>query len=177
MNDPTIDYDQINALARQAFAHWGQARLAEAAAGYAAAITLVRESGLPAGADLHAQRAGVLDAWGQLDEAVAESELALGAEQARGGASDAAPAVKIARHFLADRLVRQGQAERALEVLAPSLAVLSDDWLLHMTQAEALSAAGRTDDARRAAEHAVAQAGSEAKRAQIAERLAAVLRR
>lgn len=96
-----IEYEQINALARQAFEHWGKGRLAEAAAGYAAAITLVRDNGLPAVADLHAQLAGVLDVQGQLAEAVAQSELALAAEQAQSGASGAGPTVKIARHFLA----------------------------------------------------------------------------
>ena len=170
-----IDYEQINALARQAFEHWGNGRLAEAAAGYAAAITLVRDNGLAAVGDLHAQLAGVLDAQGQLAEAVAQSELALAAEQAQGGASDAGPAVKIARHFLADRLVRQGQPQRALDVLAPSLTASPDDWLLNMGQAEALFAAGRVADARAAAERALANASSEDKRTQLAERLAPVL--
>ena len=101
-----IEYGQINALARQAFEHWGNGRLAEAAAGYAAAITLVLDNGLPAVGDLHAQLAGVLDAQGQLAEAIAQSEQLLAAEQAQGHA-DNSPAVKIARHFLADRLLRE----------------------------------------------------------------------
>jgi len=168
-------YKQINALARQAFEDWGSGRLAEAAAGYAAAIALVRDKGLPAVADLHAQRADVLDAQGQLADAVAQSELALAAEQAQGGASDAAPGVKIARHFLADRLVRQGQPQRALDVLAPSLTALPGDWLLNLTLAEALFAAGRTADARVAAERSLENASSEDKRTQLAERLARVL--
>jgi len=168
-------YTQINTLSRQAFAHWGAGRLDEAAEGFSAAITLLRDGGLPASADLHAQLAGVLDVQGRLDAAVAESELALSAELVQGGASDAGPAVKIARHFLADRLVRQGQPERALDVLAPSLAVLPDDWLLNLTQAEALFAAGRIADARAAAERSLANASSEDKRTQLAERLAAVL--
>jgi tetratricopeptide (TPR) repeat protein len=168
-------YTQINALSRQAFAHWGAGRFAEAVEGYAAAIVLVRDGGLPAIADLHAQLAGVLDVQGRLDEAVSQSELALAAEQAQGGASDAGPAVKVARHFLADRLVRHGQPQRALEVLAPSLAALPDDWLLNFTQAEALFAAGRAADAKVAAERALGNASSDDKRAQLAERLARVL--
>lgn len=176
MSQAPNPYQQSNALSRQAYAHWEAGRLAEAAEGFSAAITLVRDGGLPAVADLHAQLAGVRDAQGQLAEAVAQSELALAAEQVLGGASDAGPAVKIARHFLADRLVRHGHPQRALDVLAPSLAALPDDWLLNMTQAEALSSMRRTDEARVAAERAVAHAGSEAKRAQIAERLAAALR-
>lgn len=168
-------YQHLNALARQAFEHWGSGRLAEAAEGYAAAIAVARDSGLPAVADLHAQLAGVLDAQGQLAEGVAQSELALAAEQAHGGASDAGPAVKIARHFLADRLVRHGQPQRALDVLAPSLAALPDDWLLNLTQAEALFAAGRVADARAAGERSLANASSQDQRAQLAERLAQVL--
>jgi tetratricopeptide (TPR) repeat protein len=168
-------YEPINKLSKQAFAHWGAGRFAEAVEGYAAAIALVHDGGLPAIADLHAQLAGVLDAQGQLEEAIAQSELALAAEQAQGGANDAGPAVKIARHFLADRLVRQGQPQRALDVLAPSLTALPDDWLLNLTQAEALFAAGRVADAKVAAERALANASSDDKRAQMAERVAQVL--
>lgn len=169
-------YEQINRLARQAFEHWGAGRLTEAAQRYAQAITLVQDSSLPAIADLHAQLAGVLDAHRRLDEAVAQSELALAAELAQSDATDARPSVKIARHFLADRLVRQGQPQRALAVLAPSLAALPDDWLLNMGQAEALFAAGRDAEARDAATRSLANAPSEAKRAQLAEHLQAVLR-
>jgi len=168
-------YQHLNALARQAFEHWGAGRLAEAAEGYAAAIAVARDGGLPAVADLHAQLAGVLDAQGRLDAAVAQSELALAAEQAQGGADDAWPSVKVARHFLADRLVRQGQAQRALEVLAPSLVALPNDWLLNLTQSEALFATGRTADARAAAERSLGNASSQDKRTQLAERLAPVL--
>lgn len=168
-------YQQINTLARQAFEHWGAGRLAEAGEAYTAAVVLVRNSGLPAMADLHAQLAAVLDAQGQLDAAVAQSELALAAEQAQAGADDAWPSVKIARHFLAERLTRQGQPQRALEVLAPSLLALPDDWLLNLTQAEALFAAGRSADARGAAERSLGNASSEDKRRQLAEWLAPVL--
>lgn len=175
MSQAQNPYKQINSLARQAFEHWGAGRLAEAAEGYADAIAAARDRGLPAVADLHAQLAGVLDAQGRLIEAVAQSELALAAEQAQGGAGDAGPGVKIARHFLADRLTRQGQAQRALDVLAPALAALPDDWLLNLTHAEALWAAGRSAEARAAADHALANASSDDKRTQLAERLAPVL--
>lgn len=169
-------YEQINTLARKAFKHWGAGRLSEAAATYTEAIALVRDGDLPVYADLHAQLAGVLDVQGLLDESVAQSELALAAEQAQEGATEAWPSVKIARHFLADRLVRLGQPQRALEALTPSLAALPDDWLLNLTQAEALFAAGRAAEARLAAERSLANAPSDDKRALLVERLAPVLR-
>lgn len=169
-------YAQINTLARQALAHWGAGRLAEAAKDYAAAIALGRSQGLPAVADLHAQLAGVLDAQGRLGDAVTQSELALAAELAQGSATEASPGVKVARHFLADRLVRLEQPGLALEALAPSLAASPDDWLLNVTQAEALFAAGRATEARVAAERSLANAPSGDKRALLAERLAPVLR-
>lgn len=169
------DCQQINAVARQAFEHWGAGRLAEAALGYAEAIMLARASGLPAVADLHAQLAGVLDDQSRLDEAIVQSELALAAERAQGGAEDAWPSVKIARYVLADRLTRQGQPQRALGVLAPSLAALPDDWLLNVGQAEALFAAGRTVDAKAAAERSLASAPSAVKRVELAGRLLPVL--
>lgn len=176
------EYAQINALARQALAHWGAGRLLDAAQDYAAAIALVSSQSLPAVADLHAQLAGVLDAQGRLGDAVAQSEQALAAELAQGGATGASPGVKVARHFLADRLTRQGQPQPALDVLAPSLAALPDDWLLNLTQAEALFAAGRAAEAQAAAERSLAHASlahasSDEKRAQLAARLAPVLRR
>ncbi|MFK4703908.1 putative Zn-dependent protease [Roseateles asaccharophilus] len=117
----------------------------------------------------------MLDAQGRLMEAVAQSELALAAEQAQAGATDAGPTMKVARHFLADRLVRNGQPQRALEVLAPSLAALPDDWLLNLTRAEALWAAGRAADAKAAAGRSLGNASAEETRAQLVERLAAVL--
>lgn len=168
--------EALNTGVRQALAHWEAGRLDDAARGFAQAIAAVQEAGWPAVADLHAQLAAVRDAQGQLDAAVAESMRALAAECADAAGDEARPSVKVARYFLADRLVRQGQAQAALAVLAPSLAVLPDDWLLNLMQAEALASAGQPGPARAAAERALAHAPSADKRAQLAERLAPLLR-
>ncbi|RZL34949.1 MAG: hypothetical protein EOP35_16025 [Rubrivivax sp.] len=166
------DYKAVNQLSRLALQHWGEGRLDAAEDGFVQAIAALGAEGNAA--DLHAQLAGVLDAAGRLEEAVTQSELALAGEQSRGQADDQ-PLVKVARYFLADRLARLGRAQPALGVLAPSLAALPDDWLLNTAQAEALHVAGRHDEARAAAAHALAHAGSETKRAQLAERLAPLL--
>lgn len=168
--------EAVNTGVRQARAHWEAGRLDEAAQGFAQAIAAVHEAGWPPVADLHAQLAAVRDAQGRLDAAVAESRRALAAECAEAAGDEARPGVKVARYFLADRLARQGRPHEALQVLAPSLVVLPDDWLLNLMQAEALGAAGQPGPARAAAERALAHAPSGDKRAQLAERLALLLR-
>jgi len=160
------------ALVQQALKYWEAGQLAEAETCFVQAIAAA--DGQAGVADLHGQLAAVLDGAGRLDDAVTRSELALAGELAQGQTDDT-PSVKIARYFLAGRLVRQGQPGRALDVLAPSLAVLPDDRLLNLAQAEALFALGQVAEARAVASRALAQAGSEAKRAQLAERLAPVL--
>ncbi|KQV87052.1 hypothetical protein [Pelomonas sp. Root1237] len=165
--------ESINALARQARAHWEAGRLDAAEACFVRAIAAA--GGQAGVADLHGQLAAVMDGAGRLADAVAQSELALAAELALGQ-GDSQPSVKVARYFLADRLLRLAETGRALKVLAPSLAALPDDWLLNTAQAEALLAVGRADEAKAAARRALANAGSDAKRAQLAERLQAVLR-
>ncbi|MFG6487612.1 hypothetical protein ACG04R_13090 [Roseateles sp. BYS78W] len=160
------------ALVQQALKHWEVGQLAEAETCFVQAIAAA--DGQCGVADLHGQLAAVLDGAGRLGDAVTQSELALAGELAQGQ-TEGTPSVKIARYFLADRLVRHGQPGRALDVLAPSLAVLPDDRLLNLAQAEALFALGQVAEARAAASRALAYAGSEAKRAQLAERLAPVL--
>lgn len=99
---------------------------------------------------------------GRHREATAQHEKAVAAELARG-ASDGDAGVKVARHFLASHLTKQGEPARALEVLAPSIHALPDDWLLRATEAAALFALHRLPEAREAAEIALAHAPSEAK--------------
>lgn len=69
----------------------------------------------------------------------------------------------------------QGDPTRALEVLAPSLQVLPNDWLLKTTEALVLFAMQRPVEARAAAEVALAHAPSDEKRAALIEQLGDVL--
>jgi len=163
---------QANALGKEALQLWEAGQLGDAADRYEKAIALV---GTGTSEYFHSALAGVLKALGRHDEATAHYERALQAELAQGE-TEMNASVKVARHFLASHLTEQGQAERALQVLAPSVAALPDDWLVRSTQAQALFALGRTAEARSAAEQALAHAGSEAKREQLAEHLRAVLK-
>jgi tetratricopeptide (TPR) repeat protein len=165
------DYKQINALAKEGLQLWGDGWLDEAADRYVRAIA---GAGASAPADWHGAYAGVLNQLGRHGEATEQHQKALAVELARG-ASDADPSVKMARYFLADHLRHQGDPARALEVLAPSLQALPNDWLLKTTEALALFAVQRPVEARAAAEVALAHASSDEKRAELAELLGEVL--
>ncbi len=166
-----IDYQQINALAAEGLQLWGAGQLDEAADCYARVIAAL---GSATPSDWHGAYAGVLGQLGRHREATDQYETALAAELARG-ATDGDAGVKVARHFLANHLTHQGEPARALEVLGPSIQALPDDWLLKTTQALALFAMHRVAEARDAAEAALAHAPSDAKRAELIERLGAVL--
>lgn len=164
-----IDYKLANSLAAEALNLWGEGQLEAAADHYARAIVLV-----PAYPDWHEAYAGVLQKIGRQDEATQEFETALELHLARAD-SEAAPSVKVARYFLADHLTSQGNAASALEVLAPAVKAFPNDWLVGTAQSLALFAAGRPTEAKSAAEHALLNAGSEPKRAELSERLRTVL--
>jgi tetratricopeptide (TPR) repeat protein len=169
-----IDYKQANALGKEALNLWGAGRLDEAADGYSRAIVLL-EAGPPGCAYFHSALAGVLVQLGRKSEATEHYEKALQIELTQSD-SEADASVMVARNFLADHLTKQGEAARSLEVLAPSVSALPNDWLVQSTQALALFALGRFAEARTAAEVAVANAGSESKREQLVEHLQAVFR-
>jgi len=165
-------YAQANALAKEGLQLWEAGQLEDAADRYTRAIALV--AGQPGTAYFHSALAGVLKALGRNDEATDHYECALQAELAQGD-TEADASVKVARHFLAEHLTHQGQPARALEVLAPSVSALPQDWLVCSTQALALFALGSLAEAKAAAQQALANAGSDAKREQLAGHLRAVL--
>lgn len=165
------NYRQINALAAEGLQLWGAGQLDEAADRYARVIAAL---GSATPSDWHGAYAGVLGQLGRNRESTEQYEKALAAELATG-AADADAGVKVARRFLADHLTRQGEPARALEVLAPSIQALPRDWLIRTTQALALFAVHRAAEALAAAEAALADAPSPAKKAELTERLGAVL--
>jgi tetratricopeptide (TPR) repeat protein len=168
-----IDYKLANSLAAEALKLWGAGQLEAAAERYASAVAITEGGETPA-AYFHSALAGVLQQLGRHREALVQYEKALAAELATGGA-ETDSSVKLARYFLADHLTQRGDPSKALEVLAPALSAWPDDWLVRTAQALALSALGHGAEARVAAEHAVANASSESKRAELTELLSAVL--
>ena len=167
------DYQQANSLGKEALNLWGSGNLEDAVDRYSGAIALV-DANQPGVAHFYGALAAVLKDLGRHVEATEQYERALQAELAQSD-SEADASVKVARHLLAEHLASQGEATRALEVLAPSLIALPNDWLVRSTEAVALLALGRIAEAKAAAEHAVANAGSESKKHQLVEHLRAVL--
>lgn len=163
------DYALADSLAADALNLWEAGQLEAAVDRYSRAIAVV-----PGYPDWHSQYACVLQALGRHEEATREYETALALVLAQAE-SEADPRVKVARYFLADHLTRWGAAAKALEVLAPAVSAIPDDWLIGAAQARALHAVGHLREARLTAERAMANAGSEAKRADLAESLRVVL--
>lgn len=163
------DYTLANSLAAEAFNLWGAGQLEAAADRYLRAIAVVPEY-----PDWHSQYACVLQEMGRNEEATREYEAALLLVLAQTD-SEADPSVKIARYFLADHLTKRGAAAKALDVLAPAVNTIPDDWLIGAVHARALYAEGRLMEARIAAERAIANAGSDAKKADLTESLRAIL--
>lgn len=164
------DFKLANSLAAEALKQWGAGSLERAADLYAGAISAAGDGV----AYFHSALAGVLQQLGRHGEALQQYQKALAAELGQGQ-SESAPGVKVARHFLAEHLTTQGDPEAALDVLAPALSALPDDWLLATSQARALFAAGRLGQARTAALQALSNARSDAKRAELTEHLSAIL--
>lgn len=163
------DYTLANSLAAEAFSLWGAGQLEAASDRYSRAIAVVPEY-----PGWHSQYACVLQNMGRHEEATREYETALALELAQAD-SEENSSVKVARYFLADHLTKWGAAAKALDVLAPAVSALPDDWLIGAAQARALHAVGRSIEARLAAERAIANASSESKRAELTEILRAVL--
>ena len=163
------DYELANSLAAEAFSLWGSGQLEASVDRYSRVIAMVPEY-----PDWHSQYACVLQEMGRHEEATSEYEAALELVLEQTD-SEADPSVKIARYFLADHLTKYGAAARALDVLAPAVRAIPDNWLIGAAQARALYAVGRCTEARAAAERAIANAGSESKRADLTKSLRAVL--
>lgn len=163
------DYKLANALAAEALKLWGADHFEEAAGRYARAIEI-----FPTYPDWHQSYAGVLQQMGREADATREYETAL-ALQLKEEGSESGSGVKLARYFLGEHLRKVGQAERALEVLAPAADAHPNDWLIPTARAQALFATGRIAEAKTAAERAIDCAGSESKKAELREHLGEVL--
>jgi tetratricopeptide (TPR) repeat protein len=152
--------------AAEAYELWQADLLDEAAAKYRTALALASEDAV-ALADYHTEFAAVLEAQGEPLAAEQQLEAALAVELAR--AADATDVgVTTARYFLAEFLVRHGQAQRALGVVQPHLGQpLHGVWLLHLVAAEAWVALGDIESAEGAAREALRTAPAEERRTEL----------
>jgi tetratricopeptide (TPR) repeat protein len=166
------DQRKASLLAKEGFEFWQANRAEEAVNRYQQALALADPDhyGLP---DYHAEFAGVLATLGRFIEARQQYELALACEMRLAPDS---PGINVNRHFLADMLLSTGDAQSALDVLAPGLSVPNkQEWLLRMSEAEAYWKLGDTARAREAAARSLEIAPSDAKRKELGERLVSVL--
>lgn len=165
---PTVMTDNRAAAqsAAEAYEFWQADLLEEAAAKYRTALTLAGEDAF-ALAEYHAEFAAVLEALGESLAAEQQLDAALEVELARAADGNDV-GVTTARYFLAEFLVRQGQAQRALGVVQPHLEQsLPGVWLLHLVAAEAWVALGDTESAERAARDALRTAPAEERRTEL----------
>ena len=117
----------------------------------------------------------MLAALGLIAEAGTQRQLALEHELASGDGDDA-PTVAMARYFLGLNNVEAREFQRALDAVAPSLAVgTSVEPLLRSVQAQAFAGLGRMPEAKSAAAAALASARSDGQRSRLAKELAHLL--
>ena len=164
---------EFQLIAAEAFRLWQAQRLPEAAARFEEALAGLPDSE-PGRATLHGQLGSVFAQLGRIEDSIHQSEHSLAAELAQGE-SNASPSVKVARYFLAERLVQAGRRLQALEAINPSLLVLPDDWLLNVAKAQVLHSIGKFAEAQAVAKHAIANASSDEKRAELQTFLAGIL--
>jgi tetratricopeptide (TPR) repeat protein len=112
----------------------------------------------------HEEFAGALSSLGLFSEAGEHYQLAVSLELAQDD-NEFSPSVIVARYFLAEHFLQQGDAAAALEAVEPSLKDgLSLEWLLRYVRALSLHALGDREKALYEADLAIRCAPSEAKR-------------
>lgn len=163
--------DQLKAakLASDAFDHWQAGRREQACLMYEEAIPLAdpEHHGL---ASYYGEHACVLNELGRHEQATMQLEKALATEIAQGQV-EGSSALIVARYFLADQFLRLGAAERALDILSPSVSYAPNDWLTRLEEAHILYALNRKSEAKASATLAVANAPTPEKAEQLKRNL------
>jgi tetratricopeptide (TPR) repeat protein len=126
-------------------------------------------------AALSGEYGAVLSQLGQNAEALAQYERALSCELDQGNADDSS-SVALARYFAGEAALKNGDPNRALATITPSVGKTSKfEALLRIVEADALRILGRRTDALRVAAVALATAESEKRRIEIRIRLGDLL--
>lgn len=157
-------------LAEEGYRLWQGGAVQEAAERYAQAVGLLDPDHYRTPL-VHGEYASVLIALGRYDEARQQYEAAVAIEL-RQDPSGKSSGVTVARYLLGELLLQSGDAQGALDVVAPSIACGGDlRHLLRIIQVEALHILGRRVEAREAAQAALAGSTSDEHRSRIRERL------
>jgi Tfp pilus assembly protein PilF len=160
MTHDRMNQSQALALAGEALDLWQEGRLAEADARHREALAVADPSHFRT-PDVHGQYGRFLISTNRLSEAGPHLERALQLEL-ENDPDEASPPVVVARYFLGEHYLAMGDPDSARRVVAPSLTAAQKPfaWLV---EAEALALAGATEEARTAAERAIALASGEQK--------------
>jgi tetratricopeptide (TPR) repeat protein len=121
-----------------------------------------------------AEYACVLNELGKHDQATTQMEESLKVELAQGN-PEGSPNVRVARYFLATQLLRHGAPACALEVLAPSINEVPNDWCTRLAEAHVLFALNLRAEAKSAAVLAISNAPTPEKAEELEQDLAEVL--
>ncbi|WP_440225004.1 hypothetical protein ACQQ2N_07110 [Dokdonella sp. MW10] len=160
------DTARARKLARQGFESWTAGLHEQSAVLYEQALALA-DPNHGALSDYHAEYAAVLNVLGRRSEATEQMELAIVCHLKQGD-HESSRAVIVARHFLAEHMFGLKQYDRALEVITPSVIHAPHDWLARFSEARALFALGRQEDAEVSATLAIRHAPTPDKAAELA---------
>lgn len=163
-----MNQTEASCLAKKALALWGESQAELAIPIYREAIELADPAHYMTPI-YHGEFAGALSSRGLFNEAREHYQRAVSLELEQGS-DDFNPAVVVARYFLAENFLQQGNASAALETIVPSLREgARQEWLLRYVKALALHALGDQEAARHEANLALKCAPSETKRHELLE--------
>lgn len=167
-----INQAKASKLATNAFNHWQAGQHEQASLMYEEAILLadLKHNGL---SSYYGAHACVLNELGRHEQATIQLEKALATDVSQGQVEGSA-ALIISRYFLAEQLLRHGAAERALDILSPSVSHAPNDWLTRLEEAHILYALNRKFEAKVSAALAVKYAPTSEKAEQLRRNLESV---
>lgn len=161
-----MNQSKASRLARKAFELWGSGHADLSVPLYREALELA-DPAHPSIPQYHGELAGVLSSLGLFSEAREHYQLAVSSELQHDGNEFTSPVV-VARYFLAEHFLQQGDANAALEAVEPSLKVgVSLEWLLRYVRTLALHTLGDQEKTQHEADLTIRCAPSEAKRQEL----------
>ena len=156
-------------LAREGLELWTNGNLQGAEAKYREALARI-SSGHAAVPHVRLQLAHVLAARGCAEEARSQFELAL-TEELSLAENETDLAVRIARYFLAQHLLKLGEPQAALAAIEPAVG-FSGDFALRMVESEVRQALGQHLEAMTALRFALESAKTDEQRSDVRQRIA-----
>lgn len=163
-----MNQSEASRLARRALELWGAGQADLAVSLYREALELA-DPAHHSTPQYHEEFAGALSSLGLFSEAREHYQLAVSLELEQDG-DEFRSSIVIARYFLAEHFLQQGDAAAALGAVEPSLKDgVSLEWLLRYVRTLSLHALGDQERARYEADLTIRCAPSEAKRQDLSK--------